>query len=289
MKKLIALVLSVMMLCAAFAAAAEESAKPAPLYATVGEALKAAGEQPVAGGEKDYFAVVTEKDGKYYRSVAETDDRAKELYQAAVEADVEQMEATSNALSEYENTLPITYSEEFTAVPMGQAELDALTGKTIGELLDMGYEERESGGEEDNIVYVLRKGLFDYAFTADADINNESDMNEWENGGKQLKVRSAAFRGITREACFKRFHTDGTVEELQDMFAGFGEITEITMAFIGKVEAAQKGEEVDFDTFGKELKEQYPDMAEMIDAYLEVIQKMGVDALAALLAGGATE
>ena len=70
MKRMIALVLSAMLLCTAFGAAAEELA---PMYATVGDALAAAGESPIVGGEDDYYAVVTEEAGKDYRSVAETD------------------------------------------------------------------------------------------------------------------------------------------------------------------------------------------------------------------------
>ena len=62
MKKVIALMLSVMLLCAAFSALAEEME---PLYATVGDALAAAGENPIVGSEEDYYAVVTQEDGKY--------------------------------------------------------------------------------------------------------------------------------------------------------------------------------------------------------------------------------
>ena len=40
-----------------------------------------------------------------------------------------------------------SYSEEFTAAPMEQAELDALAGKTIGDLEEAGYEYAEFGSE----------------------------------------------------------------------------------------------------------------------------------------------
>ena len=141
MKKMISMFLSLVLLCAAFTASAEANE---PLYATVGDALAAAGEFPVAGGEDDYYAVVTQVNGKYYRSVAETDDTYRELQQAAWEAEPEQMDAAYDALDAYVKTLPITYSEAFTAAPMTREEMDALVGKTIGELRDAGYEERES-------------------------------------------------------------------------------------------------------------------------------------------------
>ena len=88
MKRIILAFLSLVLLCAAFTASAEANE---PLYATVGDALAAAGEFPIAGGEDDYYAVVTEVNGKYYRSVAETDDRYRELQQAVWEAQPEQM------------------------------------------------------------------------------------------------------------------------------------------------------------------------------------------------------
>ena len=160
MKKMISMFLSLVLLCAAFTVSAEANE---PLYATVGDALAAAGEFPVAGGEDDYYAVVTQVNGKYYRSVAETDDTYRELQQAAWEAEPEQMDAAYDALDAYVKTLPITYSEAFTAAPMTREEMHALVGKTIGELRDAGYEERESGTEDGDIVYAMRNGLFDYS------------------------------------------------------------------------------------------------------------------------------
>ena len=54
MKKMIALVLAVMLLCPAFAALAEAMK---PMYATVGDALAKAGEYPIAGGEDGYYVL----------------------------------------------------------------------------------------------------------------------------------------------------------------------------------------------------------------------------------------
>lgn len=98
---------------------------------------------------------MTEVDGKYYRSVAETDDIYTELQEAIWEATPEEMEAAFAAAEEYVKTLSITYSEVFTVAPMTQADMDALVGKTLGELREAGYEERESGTEGDDIAYVI--------------------------------------------------------------------------------------------------------------------------------------
>lgn len=79
-----------------------------PLYATTGDALEAAGENPVAGGEDGYYAVITEKDGIYYRSVAETDERYTDLQLAIYDAQPDDMDAAFAALDEYAKTLPVS-------------------------------------------------------------------------------------------------------------------------------------------------------------------------------------
>lgn len=278
MKKMIALVLSVLMLCAALTALAENME---PLYATVGDALAAAGESPIAGGEDDYYAVVTEEDGRYYRSVAETDDRYNELQQAAWDAEPEEMDAAFAAVDEYLSTLPISYSEVFTAVPMAQADMDALVGKTLGELREAGYEERESGTEGDGIVYVMRDGLFEYAFDVDADFDAyEKAQEEWPDGGSDFVIKGVSFHGITSEAVFKRFQTDGSVEEIADPFDGYADLIADVLEMIDNI---QNGTEVNTDDFFNDLEEKYPDLADSVDMYREMYQSLGADGLASLL------
>lgn len=276
MKKIIVLALALMMACAAFGALAEEMA---PMYATVGDALAAAGDHPYAGGEEGYYAVLTEADGRYYRSVAETDEKYDELQQATWEAEPEQLEAAFAAVDEYVKTLPIAYTEEFTASPMDQAEMDALVGKTIGELREAGYEDRESGTEGDEIVYVMRNGLFDYACVTDADFDAYDKAMEAGTDG-DLKVTGMTLRGITSEACSKRFHTDGTIEEIPDPFAGYAELAADVLDMLNQV---QNGEEVDAEAFFNGLKDKYPDLADSVDMYLEMYKALGAEGLAAML------
>lgn len=278
MKKMIALVLSVIMMCTALCAMAENTE---PMFATVGDALAAAGELPISGGEDDYFAIVTEKDGQYYRSVADLDDRYRDLQQAAWNAEPEQMEEAYAAVDEYVKTLPIAYSEAFTAIPMAQEEMDALVGKTIGELREAGYEDRESGTEGDDIVYVMRSGLFDYSCVVDADFDAyEKAQEEWPDGGNDFVVKSVSLHGITSEAVHKRFHTDGTVEEIPDPFAGFADLIADVQEMIDRV---QNGEEVNTDEFFNGLKEEYPDLVDSIDMYMGMYQMLGADSLASML------
>ena len=124
MKRILALVLAVMMLGTACCALAEE-AQGAPMYATYGDAMdaarKAAGEEGniVAGSfNGEYAAVITEEDGKYFRHVADYDEKLKEMEEARDALDYEadnfweRWEAANAEVDEYMRTLPIVYSEE---------------------------------------------------------------------------------------------------------------------------------------------------------------------------------
>ena len=189
-------------------------------------------------------------------------------------------------MDEYIKSMPIAYSEEFTTVPMSQAEIDALAGKTIGELLEAGYEERESGtelGENDEIiiVYIMRNGLFEYRCVVNADYERyEKAMEEQPEAVKDFVITSASMEGITREACFKQLHTDGTIEEIPDPFAGF---TDLAADVQKMIETAQSGGEVDPDAFFAGLEEKYPDLANMITFYKGMYQMLGAEGLAAML------
>ena len=285
MKKTIALMLALLMLCTASVALAEEDGKLAPLFATVGDALAAAGETPIAGGEEDYYAVITEQDGKYYRSVAELDDKAKALEQAILEADIDHLEAAFAARDEYLKTLPIAYSEMFTVEPMTEAEMDDLVGQTIGELREAGYEDRESGTDGDEneelvIAYVLRNGYFEYRCVVDADFETYEKAQAGELDDGDIVVQAVQVRGMTGDACFKRYHTDGTIEEPEDPFAGLEELTAEVLDMLQMVLA---GEQVDVEAFFTELKTQYPNLVDSIDFYWEMYKLVGLEQLTAML------
>ncbi len=291
MKKIIALVMAALMLCASLGVLAEEG-QLAPLYATVGEALENCDEDRViAGGVSgDYFAVVTQKDGKYYRSVAYYDEKLNELDEAVDSLDFEmedffeKFEEAMNAVQEYRNTLPIAYSEEFTAQPLTNEEMGALIGKTLALLTDEGFEIGSNGTELDDedemiIVYTLRYGVFDYYCVVDADFDEYISAQE-DGAEGDLVVKGVSLAGITEWGFEMRFHTDGTVEEPEDPFAELGKV----MTAVGElIEKAQAGEEIDIEGFAETLKAQYPDYASMIDMYLALFQAYGAEGLAALM------
>ena len=291
MKKLIALVMTVMMIFTVNGMLAEEG-QIAPLYATVGEALEDCDEdRVVAGGiPGEYYAVVTQKDGKYYRSLAMYDEKLNELNEALENLDFEAEDffekhaAAMQAIDDYLKTLPIAYSEEFTAAPLTAEEMASMSGKKLSQLIEEGFEIGSNGtelseAEETIIVYSLRYGVFDYSCVVDADFDQYIAAQDNNTEG-DLVVKSMSLAGITEWGFEKRFHTDGTVEEPKDPFAEFSGIMAEMMTFIEK---AQAGEETDFQGFADALKTKYPDYADMIDTYVTLYQTYGIEGFSSMM------
>ena len=276
MKKMISLVMAAIMLCTALGVLAE--GQLAPLYATVGDAMEdSAGGRVIAGGEGDY------------RSVASYDEKMNELNDAVNSLDFEaedffeQLETAMNAADEYLKTLPIAYSEEFTALPLTSEEMESCLGKTLAQLTEEGFEIGSNGTEggegETIIVYSLRWGVYDYFCVVDADMDQYFAAQENGTEGS-LVVKSMTLAGITEFGYEKRFHTDGTVEEPEDPFAEFGEILSEVAQLIEK---AQAGEEIDLEGFAGALKEKHPDYADMIDMYVMLFKTYGAEGLSSMV------
>ena len=292
MKKMIALAMVVVMLFTALGVLAEEG-QMAPLYATVGEALEDSAEgRVVAGGiPGEYYAVVTQKDGKYYRSVAIYDEKLNELNEALENLDYEaedffeKHEAAMQAVDDYLKTLPIAYSEVFTAQPLTDEEMASMQGKSLSQLTEEGFEIGSSGTEssedekETLIVYSLRYGVYDYNCVVDADFDQY--IAAQDNGAEgDLVVKSMSLAGITEWGFEKRFHTDGTVDEPKDPSAEFSEIMAEMLTFFEKIQA---GEEIDIQDYADTLKAKYPDYAEMIDVYITMYQTYGAEGFASMM------
>ena len=292
MKKLIALAMVVVMLFTVLGVLAEEG-QMAPLYATVGEALEdSAEDRIVAGGVPgEYYAVVTQKDGKYYRSVAICDEKLNELNEALENLDYEaedffeKHDAAMQAVDDYLKTLPIAYSEVFTAQHLTDEEMASMQGKSLSQLTEEGFEIGSNGtepGEDEEetlIVYSLRYGVYDYKCVVDADFDQYIVAQDNSAEG-DLVVKSMSLAGITEWGFEKRFHTDGTVEEPKDPFAEFSEIMAEMLTFFEKIQA---GEEIDIQDYADMLKAKYPDYAEMIDVYITMYQTYGAEGFASMM------
>ena len=292
MKKLIALAMVVVMLFTALGVLAEEG-QMAPLYATVGEALEDSAEGRVVAGSipGEYYAVVTQKDGKYYRSVAIFDEKLNELNEALENLDYEaedffeKHEAAMQAVDDYLKTLPIAYSEVFTAQPLTDEEMASMQGKSLSQLTEEGFEIGSNGtepGEDEEeilIVYSLRYGVYDYNCVVDADFDQY--IAAQDNGAEgDLVVKSMSLAGITEWGFEKRFHTDGTVDEPKDPFAEYSEIMAEMLTFFEKIQA---GEEIDIQDYADTLKAKYPDYAKMIDVYITMYQTYGAEGFASMM------
>ena len=203
MRRLIAVMAAIAVLFSA-AALAEDR----PQAVSFREAADAAGEYAAVGGDIDYLAVAEEKDGRFYRTVTILDDRAKELYMAVMTA--EDAGAAYEAFNEYAWSLPVCFTEEITAKPKDQAELDAQAGKTIGELLEEGYSYYGIGGGVDLPTVVdLSSGMFIYQFEVDASFEQYRGDEGWD-GVESMKVKSGTRSASLQLATEPDWLADGT-------------------------------------------------------------------------------
>ena len=174
------------------------------------DAVDAAGDMVTVGGDIDYLAAVTEKNGKYIRMVTLPDDHARELYMAAMGA--EDSGEAYEAFQAYAWSLPVTYTEEITARPKDQAELDALAGKTVDEITGEGYSIYGSGGGEGLPTFVdLSNGLFNYEFEIDASFEEYLERMDRDDLGS-LTVKSGKHSGFSSLATDLDYLADGTCE-----------------------------------------------------------------------------
>ena len=200
MKKTLVILLAALVMLASVSLAEE------PL--TFWQAADAAGEFAAVAGDVDYLALATEQDGKYIRVVTLLDDHARQMYMNALNADDsgEAFEAFQN----YAWSLPVSYTEEFTVMPKEQAELDALAGKTVGEIMEEGYLYYGAGGGIGLPTFVdLSYGLYNYTFEVDA---NFAEYREHEERGdlESLKVIGGVFSGFSSSADDPDYLADGT-------------------------------------------------------------------------------
>ncbi|MBQ6645574.1 MAG: hypothetical protein IJM56_02720 [Clostridia bacterium] len=268
MKRIAAMLLAIVMMCAAFGAFAEEA--QAPSFATIGEAAEvmlAAAEEfgrEYFYAEENYVTVIVAQADRFFRVVGELDETAKEMLASADE--YEEYEAAN----EYCKTLPVAYIEELTAKRLEQAELDAMIGKTVTELEEEGFIVESYGTMEEGIGVTFISGLYNYDALLDIDEETYYETSEVGDG----KVLSVEFIGPAGRALDLRFHADGTVDpELEAAENGDFSFEDdpVLQAVMGALAAAQNGEEVDWNALLEQLIELVPDKADEIRGLLELI------------------
>ena len=108
-----------------------------PAFATISEARSASDGHTSICTNANYHILVLESRGRRFRVISALDSHAKELYSAAWDASENSSDhSLFDPFYAYAESLPVCSIEEFAEIPLTQEELDALNGKTIGEIVD---------------------------------------------------------------------------------------------------------------------------------------------------------
>ncbi|MCR5229262.1 MAG: hypothetical protein K6D03_03970 [Solobacterium sp.] len=194
MKKFAAIILAVLMLCSVYGVMASEP----HFYHTIREAVDASEEYATISETDEFVTLILAMDGKYIRAVTMLDEYAKDLYQTAM---AEEDSSAFEVFDAYAWNLPVSYTEEITAIPLEQTELDALAGRTIRDIMRewqcKGFVTSSTGN--DKTVISLDYGLYKYSFEVE------------DQGDKELaKVITGEASGFSRAAFDLTCHADGT-------------------------------------------------------------------------------
>ena len=290
MKKLTAILVMITILFTASAFADDLSAATDPFgFATFADAVKATGGEYIIDS-KGYAGAVIEKDGRLFRIVAFFDERAEELYAAYNDAweqeDVSVLDAATQALSEYIMTMPVQNTEELTASPLTQEELDAMAGKTIGEVMAEPWEMQMRNYPEDaeagkDVVFPMVKGYFNYELVISEPFEVYQERRAADRYDPvtemslqnylDLTVQSVKYTGVSSRALDLRYQADGTfIQETETEPEGYEYDVMLEIADI--LAAAWENGEPDQETkeaLIAELTEKYPKSADMIRQMVE--------------------
>lgn len=290
MKKLTAILVMITILFTASAFADDLSAATDPFgFATFADAVKATGGEYIIDS-KGYAGAVIEKDGRLFRIVAFFDERAEELYAAYNDAweqeDVSVLDAATQALSEYIMTMPVQNTEELTARPLTQEELDAMAGKTIGEVMAEPWEMQMRNYPEDaeagkDVVFPMVKGYFNYELVISEPFEVYQERRAADRYDPvtemslqnylDLTVQSVKYTGVSSRALDLRYQADGTfIQETETEPEGYEYDVMLEIADI--LAAAWENGEPDQETkeaLIAELTEKYPKSADMIRQMVE--------------------
>lgn len=296
MKKILAVFLAlglIVSVCAAFAEEeiAEEVAEVAeevtevaeeagnsPLeFKTLGSAMEEAVFEDVEGAMDNYYVMIVEAGDKYYRLIADMDETAISKQEAIFNIeDVDNLDAAVEDFNEYIKTLPVSKVEEITAAPIEQTVLDALVGLTISELEDRGFEQASSGwgGEDEEVVFTMANGLFNYDFVVYETAEDYQAHSE-DGDYSAFTVKSCTLAGISNNALNLRYHADGTAEPEEDPWGDFSELVQYVSNLVA---AAEKTGEVDIETLVSQIKEEMPDQSEEdIRSIIEMFASLATD------------
>lgn len=234
------------------------------MFLTIGAAMEEAEYNNIGGDMDDYYIIVVNKDGTNLRVVAQLDDIAREMNKNLFNAD--DIEYAIAEYEEYVKTLPVLYTEEITAVPMDQAELDTYIGKTIGFAEEEGFEVNSYGGDEAiGVEFTMTNGLYSYDFAINEPFEAYLALSEDGGDYSEFTIKSVRLVGISYNVLNLDYEADGTYigsEEDGDIFDGAFDFMQILYS------AAESGA-IDMDTLFDSLIEAMPDQADEIRSAME--------------------
>ena len=302
MKKIIAAILVLVMLCAACSTLAEETEKP--VFETYGDVWQAAGNSPVTGGNDDCITIVLEKDGKILRVVTYLDETAREkLAVLNTELSDEEYIVLDQEYFEYLCSLPVSYTEEITAVPLDQETLNNFVGKTWKDLENAGFDmvlaglffpdlEMEDADAEpaeelqDSEIAVIdvSNGMYRYFLTLDITRGEYIEFRENDRQMDDLTIRNINYAGPSWNAANPDYLPDGTFNSQDEPIdlsfdmdnIDFGEATDvmnILMEFINGKDVADIDTEALFDSLIKLMPDKGNEIRTMIPALLDIISQ----------------
>ena len=175
MKRITALILALAMLitanCVLAESAGDAGSSPTEFVSYI---LGDSGSRSSRSYNSEEYIRVEEEDGRYIRYTVYLDEEARRLFDEYNSGQSEP-KVTWEEFTAYAGTLPVSVTEELDVVPPTQEELDALAGKTVGEIRDAlsapegMYHCYPAGKIEagENIVLKMECGFFRYAVLVD--------------------------------------------------------------------------------------------------------------------------
>ena len=179
-------------------------------YTSLGDVIK----DPVSSFcVRTYYLATAEREGRYYRVMTRMDGKGTELFEemfAESRSGNAENGQKENEYYDYIKTLPVSYEEEITEAPVSQEELEALAGKTLGEVFAQGFELKDYySGKTQGAYFVMDKGMYEYLFSVNI-TSEEYKEYAARNDFNDLTAESAELSGLSGMARDIRVRPDGT-------------------------------------------------------------------------------
>ena len=300
MKKMIMVLTAVIVLFSAAVLAEDLSAvtdgKEPFRFVTFGEAAEAAaetadeGDIPYGVSSEGYCAALIKRNGRFFRAVTFLDGHGKELYTEYLNAlDSEKgqyAEEEYRTLEAYLMTLPVQYTEELTVASLDQEELDAMAGKTLGEVMlepwgmqMHDYPDTAEAGKD--VIFRMVKGFCEYELAIDESPETYRELRAADsyapvtgmnlNNYLDLTVRCVKYSRVSHNVLNLNYRADGSIE-LEDELLTEGYDYDLMVRITDRLAAAWEGGEPDREakeSMIAEMTEEHPEAADMIRQIVE--------------------